>query len=173
MGASAHRLSAGTTLAERSTMKTRTIVAASTLLGCAIGVALFLRPTRSIPHGPELAAPEGIPPAARAVIASKMRGHAQQLPALVSAVVVLDYDGVARTAGEIFDEPQLARPVTGDELNGLLPERFFVLQDALRTEAREVVEAAARRDSGALAGAFSALTRTCVSCHDVYLHGAP
>ena len=102
-----------------------------------------------------------------------MRRHAEQLPALVSQVVVLDYDGVARTAGEIFDEPQIARPVTGEELNGLLPERFFVLQDALRTEARMVVEAAARRDSEGLAGAFSALTKSCVSCHDVYLHGAP
>ena len=154
-------------------MKTRTMVAASTLLACAIGVALFLRPTRSIPRGPELAAPERIPPAARAVIASKMRRHAQQLPVLVSEVAVLDYDGVARTAGEIFDEPQIARPITGDELNGLLPERFFVLQDALRSAARQVVEAAARRNSTQLAEAFSALTRTCVSCHDVYLHGAP
>jgi hypothetical protein len=154
-------------------MKTSTIVAASTLLACAIGAAVFLRPSRSIPPGPELAAPEHIPPAARAVIASKMRRHAQQLPALVSAVVVLDYDGVARTAGEIFDEPQMARPVTGDELNGLLPERFFVLQDGLRAEARQVVEAAARRDSAGLADAFGALTKTCVGCHDVYLHGVP
>ena len=102
-----------------------------------------------------------------------MRRHAQQLPVLVSEVAVLDYDGVARTAGEIFDEPQIARPLTGDELNGLLPERFFVLQDALRTSAREVVEAAARRDSVRLARAFGELTKTCVSCHDVYLHGAP
>ena len=154
-------------------MKTRTIVAASTLVGCAIAVALFLRPTRSIPRGPELAAPERIPPAARAVIASKMKRHAQQLPVLVSEVAVLDYEGVARTAGEIFDEPQIARPITGDELNGLLPERFFVLQDALRTEARLVVEAAARRNGAELAGAFGDLTKTCVSCHDVYLHGAP
>lgn len=154
-------------------MKIRTIVASSTLLACAIAVALFLRPTRSSSRGPELAAPEHIPPAARAVIASKMRRHAQQLPALVSEVAVLDYDGVARTAGEIFDEPQIARPLTGDELNGLLPERFFVLQDALRTEARRVVEAAAQRDSTRLAGAFGELTKTCVSCHDVYLHGAP
>jgi len=154
-------------------MRTRTIVASSTLLACAIAVALLLRPTRSIPRGPELAAPEHIPPAARAVIASKMRRHAQQLPVLVSEVAVLDYDGVAKTAGEIFDEPQIARPLTGDELNGLLPERFFVLQDALRTSARQVVEAAARRDSARLAGAFGDLTKTCVSCHDVYLHGAP
>lgn len=154
-------------------MKTRTIVASSTVLGCAIAVGLILRPSHTIPHGPELAVPERIPPAMRAVIASKMRRHAEQLPALVSSVVVLDYDSVARKAGEIFDEPELARPVTGDELNGLLPERFFVLQETLRTGARRVVEAAAQRDSGRLAEALGELTKTCVSCHDVYLRGAP
>jgi hypothetical protein len=88
-------------------------------------------------------------------------------------VVVLDYDGVARAAGEIFDEPEIARPVSGDELNGLLPERFFVLQDALRSGARGIVEAAAQRDSHRLADSFGELTKTCVSCHDVYLRGAP
>jgi hypothetical protein len=102
-----------------------------------------------------------------------MSRHAQQLPTLVLEVVVLDYDGVARTAGEIFDEPQIARPLTGDELNGLLPERFFALQDALRTQSRQVVDAAARRDSAQLAGTFSELTKTCISCHDLYLHGTP
>ena len=154
-------------------MRHRTIIASSTLVAGAIAVALILRPSHSIPPGPELAAPEHIPPAARAVIRSKMRRHAEQLPALMSSVVVLDYDAVARRAGEIFDEPALARPVTGDELNGLLPERFFVLQDALRVEARNVVAAAARRDGVQLAEASGALTRTCISCHDVYLHGSP
>lgn len=154
-------------------MKTRTIVASSTLLGCAIAVALILRPSHTIPRGPELAVPERIPPAMRAVIASKMRRHREQLPALVSSVIVLDYDGAARAAGEIFDEPEIARPVSGDELNSLLPERFFVLQGALRGNARRVVEAAAQRDSSRLADSFGDLTRTCVSCHDVYLRGAP
>lgn len=154
-------------------MKTRTIIASSTVIGCALAVALILRPSRTIRRGPELAVPERIPPALRAVIGSKMRRHAEQLPALVSKVVVLDYDGAAKAAGEIFDEPQLARPVSGDELNGLLPERFFVLQDALRSGARRIVEAAAQRDSRRLADSFGDLTRTCVSCHDVYLRGAP
>lgn len=152
-------------------MKNRTVIATSTLVAGAIALALILRPTRSIPPGPELAAPERIPPAARAIIRAKMRRHAEQLPTLVSSVVVLDYEGVARSAGEIFDEPALARPVTGDELNGLLPERFFLLQDALRTAARQVVQAAARRDSARLTETFGQLTQTCVSCHDLYLHG--
>ena len=153
-------------------MKHRAVIASSTIVAGAIAVALILRPSHSIPPGPELAVPESIPPAARAVIRSKMLRHARQLPVLMSSVVVLDYDGVARVAGEIFDEPALARPVTGDELNGLLPERFFVLQDLLRATARQVVAAAARRDSIQVAQAAGKLTETCISCHDVYLHAA-
>jgi hypothetical protein len=153
-------------------MKNQIIVASSTAVAGAIAIALILRPTHSIPPGPELAVPDRIPPAARAVIRSKMHRHAEELTALVSKVAVLDYDGVARAAGEIFDEPTLARPVTGDELNGLLPEGFFPLQDALRTQARKVVDAAARRDSVRLADAFGELTKTCITCHDVYLRGS-
>jgi len=149
------------------------VVVSSGLLALFIALALFLRPTRSIHRGPELAVPERIAPAARAVIASKMRRHAEQLPALMSRVVVLDYDGAAREAGAIFDEPRLARPLGGDELNGVLPERFFVLQDQLDVEARQVVTAAARRDPLAMSAAAAALTRTCVDCHAVYLTGGP
>jgi hypothetical protein len=152
-------------------MKTRIIIASSTVLGCVVALALLLRPSRTIQRGPELPTPERIPPAMRRVIASKMRRHAEQLPALVSKVVVLDYDGAARSGGEIFDEPGLARPVAGDELNNLLPPRFFVLQDALRDGARQVVQAAAERNSARLSEALGNLTKTCVSCHDVYLRG--
>jgi hypothetical protein len=141
------------------------VLGTSTLVAGAIAVALILRPSGSLRRGPELAVPDRIPPAARAVLRSKMRRHAEQLPAL-------DYDGAARIAGEIFDEPELARPITGDELNALLPERFFTLQAALRNGARQVVEAAARRDSLKLGEAFNTLTGTCVACHNVYLRGA-
>ena len=68
-----------------------------------------------------------------------MARHDVQMRALLSRVVLLDDDGVARTAGEIFDEPALARPIGGDELNGLLPESFFVLQDELKARARRLV----------------------------------
>lgn len=148
----------------------RTILASSTLVAGAIAVALILRSNHSIPPGPEMAVPEGIPPSARAAIRAKMRLHAQRLPTLISSAVALDYEGVARSAGEIFDEPALARPAPGDELDGLLPERFFVLQGALRAAARSAVEGAARRDSVSLSRASGELIETCVSCHDLYLH---
>ena len=76
-----------------------------------------------------------------------MARHDVQMRALVSRVVMLDDDGVARAAGEIFDEPALARPVAGDELNGLLPDRFFVLQDELKARSRRLVAASLRRGS--------------------------
>lgn len=154
-------------------MKSKVVVATSTVVAGAIAIALILRPSHSIAPTPELGVPEHIPEAARAVIRSRMQRHGEQLGVLVSRVVVLDYDGAARTAGEIYDEPTLARPLTGDELNGVLPERFFVLQDDLRSQARRMVTAAASRDSAQLASDFGALTKSCITCHDLYLHGTP
>ncbi len=154
-------------------MKTRALLLSSTVVAIGLGAALLLRPSRSLHRGPEMAPPARIPPAARAIIASKMRRHAEQLPALLMNVVVLNREGVARVAGEIFDEPALARPLAGDELNGLLPPRFFELQDAMRAQARQVVAAAARPGAADLPTAFGELTRTCVACHTVYLDGAP
>jgi hypothetical protein len=90
---------------------------------------------------------------------------------LVSRVMLLDDDGVARAAGAMFDEPALARPVSGDELNGMLPERFFVLQDELRARARQLVIASSRHDRAAVAAEFAALSKTCLDCHQVYKHG--
>ena len=99
-----------------------------------------------------------------------MGRHDTQMRRLVSAVIVLDDDAVARVAGEIFDEPALARPVAGDELNGMLPARFFVLQDDLRSRARALVIATQQRNRAALADEFAALTKSCVACHDAYLN---
>ena len=152
-------------------MHKRIVLLSSGALAGVVALALFLRPTHTIHRGPELAPPDRIPLAMQAVIASKMHRHAEQLPELVSRVVVLDYDGVARAAGAIFDEPLLGRPVGGDELDGVLPERFFVLQDQLQATARAAVEAAARRDPQGISTAAANLTRTCVDCHAVYLNG--
>ena len=154
-------------------MNKRTLVVSSGLVAATLAGALLLRPSRTLHPGPEMGPPARIPPAARAVIATKMGRHAQQLNTLLMSVLVLDDDGVARIAGEIFDEPQLARPIAGDELNGLLPERFFQLQDALRAQARDVVAVAARHDRARLPDSFAQLTKTCVACHALYLSDAP
>jgi hypothetical protein len=153
-------------------MRRPILLASSTLVAGAVALALFLRPTHSIAPGPELPVAERITPAVRAVIRSKMIRHSMQLRGLVERAVVLDYDGTARVAGEIFDEPMLARPLAGDELNSVLPSRFFDLQDDLRNQARALVTAAARRDGPRVAITFGALAKSCIECHDLYLHGA-
>jgi hypothetical protein len=138
-------------------------------LAIIIGLALLLRP-RPVARD-ELPASVSMPPAARQVVRTKMGRHEAQMKALVARVVLLDDDGIARAAGEIFDEPALARPIAGDELNGLIPERFFVLQDELRARARSLVAASGRHDREAVASEFGALARSCVSCHQVFVHG--
>jgi hypothetical protein len=144
-------------------------IAGSAILAAALGLGIFLRP-RPIARE-RLAAPASIPPIARQVLRTKMQRHDAQMRALVSRVAMLDDDGVARAAGEIFDEPALARPVAGDELNGLLPDQFFVLQDELKSRARRLVIASQARNHAAMAEEFAALARSCVTCHDVYLRG--
>jgi len=144
-------------------------LAGSFVLATIVGAAVLLRPKPVARE--QLPASSTIPPAARQVVRSKMARHQAQMQALVSRVVLLDDDGVARVAGEIFDEPALARPIAGDELNGLMPERFFVLQDELRARARKLVIASGRHDRDAIADEFAGLAKGCVSCHQTFVGG--
>ena len=150
-------------------MKKPATLIGSVVVAGVVATLLFLRP-RPTAHESPLPQPASLPPAARQVLKAKMGRHDTQMRRLLAAVIVFDDDVVARVAGEMFDEPALARPVTGDELNGLLPERFFVLQDDLRSRARALVIATQQRNRAVVADEFAALTRSCVSCHDVYLN---
>jgi len=141
----------------------------SILLAAIVGAAVLLRP-KPVAHD-ELPPSTSLPPAARQVVRSRMGQHEAQMKALVSRVVLLDDDGVARVGGEIFDEPAIARPIAGDELNGLIPERFFALQDELRAQARRLVIASQKHDPAAVATEFAALAKSCVACHQVFVHG--
>jgi hypothetical protein len=152
-------------------MRYRTALMTSSLVAAAIGVALILRPSRTIIL--EMTPPGDIPPAMRAVLEKRMERHGAQMGELVSRLLILDYDGAARVAGAIYDEPAVARPLARGELNQFLPERFFVLQDELKTQTRRVVTAAAKKDAERLAEEFGAMTKTCVSCHSVYLYERP
>jgi hypothetical protein len=147
----------------------RAATVGSVVVAAAIGLALLLRP-RPIAHE-ELPAAASLPPAARQVVRSKMARHDEQMRALLSRIVLLDDDGIARTAGALFDEPGLARPIAGDELNGLLPEQFFVLQDELKARARRLVIASQQRDRAVISDEFAALAKSCVGCHQVFLQG--
>jgi hypothetical protein len=148
--------------------KTMTI-AGSFVVAVGLGVAILLI-SRPIARE-ELPAPTAMPPAARQIVRARMERHEAQMKALVSRVVLLDDDGVARVAGEIFDEPLIARPHAGDELDGAIPERFFALQDELRAHARRLVAASGSHDRDAIADEFAGVARGCVSCHQVFVHG--
>ena len=144
-------------------------LAGSLVLATVVGGAVLLRP-RPVAQD-QLPPSTTISPAARQVVRNKMARHEAQMKALVSRVVLLDDDGVARVAGEIFDEPALARPIAGDELNGLIPERFYVLQDELRARARKLVIASGRHDRDAIAEEFAGVARSCVGCHQTFVGG--
>jgi len=148
--------------------KTLTI-AGSLVLASVVGAAVLLRP-KPVARD-ELPPSISMPPAARQVVRSKMGRHQDQMKALISRVVLLDDEGVARVAGEIFDEPALARPVGGDELNGLIPEPFFALQDDLRARARRLVIASGKHDHEAIADEFAGLAKGCVACHQTFVGG--
>jgi cytochrome c556 len=119
----------------------------------------------------KLPAPKRLSPTARQIIDKRMQRHSRDLIPLVRSVVMLDYDRTAKLADSIVEDTMLARPLTGDasELNNQLPEKFFTLQDDLRTQARTLSDAAKRHDPEAMSDAFGKLSRTCVRCHSVYL----
>ena len=119
----------------------------------------------------KLPVPKRLSPTARNVLDKRMQRHSRDLIPLVRTVVMLDYDRTAKLADSIVEDSMLARPLTGDasELNNQLPERFFTLQDELRSSARALGEAARHRDPEAVSDAFGRLSRTCVRCHSAYL----
>lgn len=128
------------------------------------------KPARS--SKPSLPAPDYLSAEARATLRKKMTRHGQAMTDLMLGVTLLQYEAAGAAASRIVNEPRIARPVPGEEgeneLNALLPERFFVLQDEARNRAQAVQEAAQKRDDTALAESFGRLTETCVSCHSVY-----
>ena len=144
------------------------------LVGVAVcvGLILWLAPSRRLARD-RLAQPERVSQTARGVLAHRMARHGETLSELMNRLVLLDYEGVQREAQRIREEPPLSRPLTGDatELNSLLPARFFDLQDELRVRAAAVEEAARRSDSAKLIDSYSALARTCITCHQLYLGG--
>ncbi len=123
----------------------------------------------------ELGAPEYLSELARAMLRRRMERHGRDLSLLVHAVVLLQREVVTELASDIVAEPRLVRPIADgmDDLNAALPERFFVLQDELRDRARQLGDAAKRRDDTRLAEAFGRLTVTCVACHSAYLAPRP
>jgi hypothetical protein len=135
------------------------------------GLIAWLAPSGRQQPERRLAIPSALPAAARAVLAQRMARHGKIMDQLVWSMLMLDEPGAEEAADRLLAESPLARPLGSDatELNALLPDRFFVLQDQLRAQATALKAAAQSHDSGKVADAFGELSRGCVSCHQLYL----
>jgi cytochrome c556 len=102
-----------------------------------------------------------------------MASHVREMGDLMTAIMVLDYPSIVEGADRIVSDASLSRPLTGDatELNSALPEKFFVHQDELRTQARALADASRALDPYRVAGAYGRLSEACVRCHAVYRQG--
>jgi hypothetical protein len=111
--------------------------------------------------------PEPLAPAARALLKERMAAHARDMGELVSAIMLLEYDGIAARADKIAADVNLSRPTTNDatELNASIPEKFFVRQDDLKAAAHNLAEAARSRNPYQVADAYGRVSATCVRCH--------
>jgi hypothetical protein len=124
---------------------------------------------------PERLAPaEALPPQARALLHTRMASHAQDMGALMSAIMVLRYEEIGTRARGITHEVYFAR--TGGEdastlLNASLPPKLFDLEAELRERASTLAGAADRLDAFAVANAYGQLSETCVKCHAAYRGG--
>jgi len=87
----------------------------------------------------------------------------------------LDRPTIRILAGRIADEEVIARVgAAGASKRPPLPREFFVAQDELSVNARQLAVAAKEGgDDRSIAERFAAVTRTCVTCHSAYLHGRP
>jgi len=119
-----------------------------------------------------LPAPANAAAEARAALQSRMVQHGKTMSSLVNAVVLLDRPTIATLAVRIADEEVVGRAEAGgtDKLRQVLPSAFLGEQDALKTAARELAKAATEHQpDSTLADKFADLTRTCVSCHSIYV----
>lgn len=106
-----------------------------------------------------------------AELKGRMGRHGNSMSNLVKAVVLLDRPTIRTLAGRMGDEEIIAAQA-GTRL--VLPDEYFTEQSALRAAAQQLAVAALEGSSDAvLADRFSAVTRTCVTCHSVYLRGRP
>jgi cytochrome c556 len=124
------------------------------------------------PNAPDLPTRAQLPDEAREMLTDRMLRHGDDMGDLTVAVLMLEYDLTQALAGAMADEPKLGRPAPGETgtLNALLPNQFFVQQDALAASAKALSEAASKRDDARIAAAFGEVAKACVSCHSAYLN---
>jgi cytochrome c556 len=110
----------------------------------------------------------------RAKLSARMGRHGRVMEQLVRSVVLLDRPAIRTLAERIADEETIALAETpvSERKRLALSAEFTAEQTQLHAVARQLAAAAVTgSDDVELADRFSALTRTCVSCHSVYMHG--
>jgi cytochrome c556 len=102
-----------------------------------------------------------------------MANHANDMAALMSAIMILKYPEIETRANAIANETTFARPHTQDatELNSALPETFFQYQRELRVLASSLASAAHGLEPFQVADAYGKMSETCVKCHATYRAG--
>jgi hypothetical protein len=146
------------------------------LTGLVLGLAGFSRATVQKSPLLHLLPPENVAASTRSELRGRMTRHGNTMSTLVKAVVLIDRPTITTMAERIADEELLARADSQgfDPWRPLLPKGFFIEQDALRSSARSLAQAAVQGDpDSVLAERFGALTATCVRCHGAYLHDLP
>jgi hypothetical protein len=128
---------------------------------------------RAVAPPTRLEPPEYLPGSARALLRTRMAGHAQQMSGLVSAIMVLRYEEIAERATAIAEDAHFARPLTGDasELNSALPEKFFAYDRELRVWASTLASMAEEMDALRVSNAYGGMAQVCVRCHATYRAG--
>jgi len=114
--------------------------------------------------------PEPLSPTARAILKDRMASHAQDMSALVSAIMLLEYSEIVTRADKIAGDVNLSRPISNDatELNASIPEKFFVRQDDLKAAARALANAGRTGNPYLVAETYGKLSENCVRCHADY-----
>jgi hypothetical protein len=131
---------------------------------------------RALAPPERLEPPEALPESARALLHTRMASHAQDMGALMSAIMVLRYPEIQARARDITREVYFARPDGGGQdaatlLNASLPAKLFDFEAELRDRAKILAGAADRLDAFAVANAYGQLSETCVKCHAAYRGG--
>ena len=167
-------------MGERMSSNTSVGLIRQLLLGAGIGAAIlvgasFGRAAETPPPAQRLPPPDHVSPETRTDIKARMARHGETMSGLVRSVVLLDRPTIRILAGRIADEEVIARVgAAGASKRPPLPREFFVAQEELSVNARQLAVAAKEGgDDHSIAERFAAVTRTCVTCHSAYLHGRP
>lgn len=143
----------------------------ATLLAALTAISALAQPGPVFPSKEEkemarLLEPQTISSDVKTFLKSKMKSHNKDMRDLVLAIATLKYDEAKKFAQGIASAPRLDR-ASGASVD--LPAAYFSLQDSLKKQAESISAACDAKNPEDLAATFSAMMRTCVSCHNAFL----